>query len=82
MDRIEALVAQAQERAQELVDTLSGHGEPDGCALDFTEAPTADEDIDGVVLFAGVDPEDADAVDDLAEAWRRLAAHQEGDHAS
>ncbi len=44
----------------------------DGCDLDFTEAPTADDDIPGVVLFAGIDPEDADAVDDLAEAWRRL----------
>ena len=82
MDRIEAIVAQAQARAQELVDQLGSHGEPDGCALDFTEAPTADEEIDGLVLFAGVDPEDADAVDDLAEAWRRLAAHQEDHRAS
>ena len=82
MDRIEAIVAQAQQRAQELVEQLGTHGEPDGCALDFTDAPTADDDLDGVVLFAGTDPEDAEAVDDLAEAWRRLAAHQEDDRAS
>lgn len=46
--------------------------DPDGCDLDFRDDPTPDKDIDGIVLFAGVDPEDADAVDDLAEAWRRL----------
>ena len=44
----------------------------DGCELDFTENPTADTDLDGIVLFAGIDPEDADAVSDKAEAWRRL----------
>jgi hypothetical protein len=57
------------------------HAELDGCDLDFRENPTSDADIDGTVLFAGIDPEDADAVDDLAGSWRRLAA-QEGDHAS
>ena len=82
MDRIEAIVAQAQARAHELVEQLGSHGDPDGCALDFTEAPTADDEIDGLVLFAGTDPEDADAVDDLAEAWRRLAEHQEDHRAS
>ena len=46
--------------------------DPDGCDLDFRDNPTDDKDIDGIVLFAGTDPEDADAVDDLAEAWRRL----------
>jgi hypothetical protein len=46
--------------------------EPDGCDLDFRENPTADTDIDGIVLFAGIDPEDAEAVEDKAEAWRRL----------
>ena len=82
MDRIEAIVAQAQQRAQELVEQLGTHGEPDGCALDFTDAPTDDEDIDGVVLFAGIDLEDADAVSDRAELWRALAPHMEDDHAS
>jgi hypothetical protein len=48
-------------------------GELCGCDLDFREEPTPDDDIDGVVLFAGIDPEDADAVDDKAEAWRRLS---------
>lgn len=47
--------------------------EPDGCDLDFRENPTSDADIAGIVLFAGIDPEDADAVSDKAEAWRRLA---------
>lgn len=69
MDRIEAIVAQAQQRAAELVDQLHTHGEPDGCALDFTSDATADEDLDAVVLFAGADPGD---VLDLAEAWRIL----------
>jgi hypothetical protein len=82
MDRIEQIVAEAQQRAQDLVDSLSGQGEPDGCDLDFTKDATPDEHLDGVVLFAGVDPEDADAVGDLAEAWRRLGDHQEDDCAS
>jgi hypothetical protein len=77
MDRIEALVAQAHARAQELVDHLSGDTDPDGCALDFTADATPDEDIDGVVLFAGADLGD---VADLADAWRILA--EGDDHAS
>lgn len=48
--------------------------EPDGCDLDFRTSQTPDADIDGIVLFAGIDPEDADAVSEKAEAWRRLAA--------
>lgn len=47
-----------------------------GCDLDFREDPTSDEDIDGVVLFAGINPEDAEAVEDKAEAWRRLGEEQ------
>ena len=43
-----------------------------GCDLDFREEPTSDDDIVGVVLFAGIDPEDAEAVEEKAEAWRRL----------
>ena len=82
MDRIEEIVAEAQQRAVGLVAHLAGDGEPDGCALDFTKDATPDEHLDGVVLFAGVDPEDADAVGDLAEAWRRLSDHQEDDRAS
>lgn len=57
-------------------------GELDGCDLDFREQPTSDADIDGVVLFAGIDPEDADAVDDHAESWRRLANLKEQPDAS
>jgi hypothetical protein len=76
MDRIEAIVAQAQARAHELVEHLAHQGDPDGCELDFTDDPTADEDLDAVVLFAGVDPGD---VPDLADAWRILA--EEDDHA-
>lgn len=77
MDRIEAIVAQAQQRAHELVDHLAGHGEPDGCDLDFTKDATADEDVDALVLFAGVDPAD---VDDHAAALRAML--QEDDRAS
>ncbi len=34
----------------------------DGCSLDFTENPTADEDAPYVALFAGVPREDVEAV--------------------
>lgn len=52
---------------------MTDHGpELDGCDIDFRQDPTPDDHIDGVVLFAGIDPEDAEAVDDKAEAWRRL----------
>ena len=77
MDRIEQLVAEAQQRAHDLVAHLAGDGEPDGCDLDFTKDATPDEDIDGVVLFSGADPGD---VADLADAWRILA--EEDDCAS
>lgn len=30
----------------------------DGCEVDMTENPTADEDIDGIVLFADCDTDD------------------------
>jgi len=33
----------------------------DGCEVDFTHDPTADDDIDGVVLFAGVPADEVDA---------------------
>ena len=77
MERIEQIVAEAQHRAQQLVDALAGHGDPDGCAVDMTKDPTPDEDVDGVVLFAGVDPVD---VDDHAKALRALL--EEDDRAS
>jgi hypothetical protein len=47
-----------------------------GCDLDFREDATPDDEIDGVVLFAGIDPENAEAVEDKAEAWRRLGQVQ------
>ena len=53
--------------------TVTPMTEHDGCDLDFTENPTPDADIDGIVLFAGIDPEDAEAVQDKADAWRRLS---------
>jgi hypothetical protein len=34
----------------------------DGCELDFTVDPTADADVDGIVLFADIDPGDQAAV--------------------
>ena len=33
----------------------------DGCEVDFTHDPTQDDDIDGVVLFAGVAADEVDA---------------------
>lgn len=42
----------------------------DGCDLDFTEAPTGDDDLDAVVLFA-------DVADDPAAIERRRAEWQE-----
>lgn len=73
--RVEGLTPPIFHRSYRLVryDGWMDELEPDGCDLDFRENPTADTDIDGIVLFAGVDPEDAEAVDDKAEAWRRLA---------
>lgn len=56
------------------IDPSSLDIEPDGCDLDFRENPTSDTDIDGLVLFAGIDPEDADMVSEKAEAWRALGA--------
>ena len=85
LERWQAMLDDAVDRMHELLSGL-GAGEldeeEDGCALDFTVAPTADEDIDGVVLFAGLDLEDPDAVAARADEWRTLAAHLEGDHAS
>ena len=76
LERWQHMIDEAVARTLELLSGL-GTGEldeeEDGCALDFTVEPTADEDVDGVVLFAGVDPGD---VPDLAEAWRLIA---EGD---
>lgn len=47
--------------------------ELDGCDLVFTdEEITKDDDIDGVVLFAGVAPED---VDQKKAEWEELKAH-------
>ena len=34
----------------------------DGCDVDFTESPLADEEIDGFVLFADIDSDDPEAV--------------------
>ena len=43
--------------------------ELDGCEVDFTVAPTSDEDLAAVVLFAGVDPNDVPLI---AERYREL----------
>lgn len=34
--------------------------EVDGCDVDMAENPTSDDDLDLVVLFAGVDPADVE----------------------
>jgi hypothetical protein len=43
----------------------------DGCDLDFASEPTADADIDGLVLFAGLD--DSTDLEAVADYWRTLA---------
>lgn len=85
LEKWQQMVDEALERTHELLAGL-GTGEldeePDGCAVDFTADATPDEDIDGVVLFAGIDPEDADAVSDRAELWRAIARQTEDGNAS
>lgn len=46
--------------------------ELDGCAVDMAADPTPDDAIDGVVLFADVDLDDAEAVATRAAEWREL----------
>jgi hypothetical protein len=45
---------------------------PDGCAVDMAADPMPDEDLDGVMLFADVDPNDAEAVEARAAEWREV----------
>jgi hypothetical protein len=42
------------------------------CDDDLQPDPTPDEDIDGVVLFADVDPTDVDAIEARTEEYRQL----------
>jgi hypothetical protein len=85
LKRWQEMLDDAVDRMHELLSGL-GAGEldeeEDGCALDFTVDPTPDEDIDGVVLFAGMDLEDRDAVAARELEWKLLATYLEGDHAS
>ena len=50
-------------------DTLEGCDEGQG-----TPEPTADADIDGVVLFADVDPMDGTAIQARVEEWAGVLA--------
>jgi hypothetical protein len=44
-----------------------------GCDADFLEEErTADEDVDAVVLFADVDPDDEEAVSKRKEEWSQV----------
>ncbi len=45
----------------------------DGCDLDFTDAPTSDDDLDGVVLFADVSDDPA-AIEERRAEWQELLA--------
>lgn len=47
--------------------------ELDGCELEFKGDETPDEDIDGVVLFSGVDLNDPVAVEIKKAEWEELA---------
>ena len=42
------------------------------CDEDLQPDPTPDEDIDGVVLFADVDPTNVDAIEERTEEYRQL----------
>lgn len=44
----------------------------DGCELDFHAYPTADDDVDVLVLFADIDWTDPDAVAQREAEWREL----------
>lgn len=44
----------------------------DGCDLDFSADPTPDGDMAAVVLFADVDPSDADAVAARVAEYREV----------
>jgi hypothetical protein len=45
----------------------------DGCDLDFAgDVAIDDGDVDAVVLFADVDPGDADAIASRAQEWGAL----------
>lgn len=44
----------------------------DGCDLDFTVDPLADEDVEAFVLFADVDPESYGAVKNREDELKEL----------
>jgi hypothetical protein len=45
----------------------------DGCELDFTQEPTADDDAELFVLFAeALDPRSRKSVDDVAAEWKAV----------
>jgi hypothetical protein len=54
-------------------DTTESEEELDGmCDPDLQPTPTQDDDIDGVVLFADVDPSDVDAIERRTEEWKEV----------
>jgi hypothetical protein len=44
----------------------------DGCDVDFTDSPLADEDIDGFVLFADLAPHDVESIEKRVYDWKVL----------
>jgi len=54
-------------------DTIESEEELDGmCDSDLQPTPTQDDDIDGVVLFADVDPSDVEAIEKRTEEWKEV----------
>jgi hypothetical protein len=52
---------------------LESEEELDGmCDADLQPTPTPDEDVDGIVLFADVDPSDVDAIEQRQEEWKEV----------
>lgn len=74
-DRFERLLAETSDAVHGLLDHLRADPQRCGCDVDRHADPTTDDQLDGVVLFAGVP---ADEVDAHAAALRALG----GDRAS
>jgi hypothetical protein len=69
MSRFEEMLDEAVDKVQGLLEHLRSEPGACGCDVDRHQSPTADADIDAVVLFAGVKAKDVAA---HASAWRQL----------
>ena len=42
------------------------------CDENMQPPPTPDEDVDGVVLFADIDPSDVEGIEQRVEEWKQV----------